>query len=906
MKLDRFSYTSFSNLELIEKLYIEWQSDPMQVDSSWRGFFEGLELGQAFPVKGKFESPELRIYALISAYRSYGHLFAKFNPLAVSELPFPKELELANFGLKEKDLTQSFPTCSLLKKKEAPLQEIIEVLRQIYCSAIGYEFMGLGFPEMEKWIQEQIEPELKFQLGSEEKIEVLKELNRAEVFETFIHTKYVGQKRFSLEGGETLIPMLTGILAGAADQSVTDIVIGMAHRGRLNVLANILGKSYSYIFHEFEDHYTPDLSESTGDVKYHKGFSGKYLAKNGREIEVFLSANASHLESVDPIVEGITRAMQELKKSKERRNEIMPILIHGDASLAGQGVVYETMQMERLNGYGTCGTLHIVINNQIGFTTLPKDGRSTRYCTDIAKTFGSPVFHVNAEDPEGCKAIAKLAFLLRQQFGCDVFIDLNGYRKYGHNESDEPTFTQPVEYELIKSKKTIRQIYRDRLIQENILDEKSVEEFEEQFKTSLNEAKEKGKTLQGEKKEINQPKKDLSPFFSPLNTQVRIELLRELGIKFSTVPERLKISPKILHMLDERKKILEGDSSRVVIDWATGELLAYATLVNEGIHIRLSGQDSRRGTFSHRHAIWVDQVSSERYFPLSHLREGQALCDIFNSHLSELGVLGFEFGYSLIYQKSVVLWEAQFGDFANGAQVVIDQYISTSEQKWNHPTNITLLLPHGYEGQGPEHSSARIERFLQLCGEGNMIIANCTTPAQLFHLIRRQGLREKMRKPLVIFTPKVLLRHPRCLSSLNDFSTKGFEEILDDPSPPSNRTKLVLCSGKIFYELLEQREKRKTSNMVILRIEQLYPFHETMFLEYVKKYSSCKQCIWLQEEHSNMGAWEYIRPILQNLLKEIPLVYIGRGRSAATAAGSFALHKRQQDEFIEALFQERG
>lgn len=902
-------YANLANLKFIEELYQKWLENPTSVDSSWKNFFEGMQFASALPqaLPPRTESSDLRIHGLIQAYRTYGHLLANCDVLATEKPPFPDELKLDQFGISEGDLEKEFPTCGFIKEEKASLKKILQALQETYCKTIGIEYMQLGSIDIEKWIQQRIEPNFPSGLDTEGKTEILKQLNAAEGFETFLHTKYIGQKRFSLEGAETFIPMLHMILEKGTEMGVTDVAIGMAHRGRLNVLANIMGKSYAYIFEEFEDYYTPDLTESTGDVKYHMGFAGTYTTKRGKKTQVILSANPSHLESVDPVVEGVVRALQELKGSKSKANEVVPILVHGDAAITGQGVVYETMTFCRLNGYATKGTVHIVINNQIGFTTLPKDCRSTHYCTDIAKAFGAPVFHVNAEDPEACVTTARLAIELRQQFGCDVFIDLMGYRKYGHNEGDEPTFTQPLEYQMIRSKKTIRQIYRDRLIETGVLSEENASKLEQEFKQKLDQilssVKSQASTKQGKQLEI-QTGRHLAELLSPFETKVPQEVLRTLGLRFSSVPEGFNVHTKLLRLLKERQEMLKADPNTLALDWGMGELLAYATLcAEEKVHVRLSGEDVRRGTFSHRHAFFVDQVTSKHYFPLSHLKEGQAPCDIFNSPLSEMGVMGFEFGYSLMYPHSLVLWEAQYGDFYNGAQIIVDQYISASEMKWGHSCNLTLLLPHGFEGSGPEHSSGRIERFLQLCGDDNMTIANCTTPAQFFHLLRRQGLR-KLKKPLVVFTPKAMLRHPLMRSSLNEFSEGHFAEILDDPTPPQNPQRLCFCSGKIYYELLQEREKRK-GDFVLVRTEQLYPLHEEKLRAIVQKYQGIRAYLWVQEEPENMGAWNFMRPRLERLLDgRAPLTYVGRRRSAATAAGSHALHELEDQMLLQMLFNE--
>jgi len=887
------SYAHLVNLPLLEEIYKKYQAEPTSVDSSWRYFFEGMECGLKATPPPSQDSADLRIYLLLHAYRRFGHLMATCNPIAARPPEEPWELRLETLGFKPEELTTSFPTCGFLKETHAPLQTILDALKKTYSGTIGIEYIGSLEPKIEAWIQERIEPYFPLNLSPEEKRRIMHDLNRAEIFEAFIHTKYVGQKRFSLEGGETLIPMLIEMIDRGAEKGVEEVVLGMAHRGRLNVLANLLNKSYATIFHEFEDFYSPELTEGTGDVKYHKGFEGGLKTSFGKEVKVTLVANPSHLEAVDPVVMGQARAKQECKRSPH----IVPILIHGDAAIAGQGVVYETLQLSNLTGYKTSGSIHIVINNQIGFTTLPKDGRSTRYCTDIARTFGAPVFHVNAEDPEGCVAVASLALQIRETFHCDVFIDLGCYRKYGHNEGDEPTFTQPVEYQIIKSKKSIRHLYQEKLIQEKILSQEEAQNLERAFKEDLEKEKEGIKALATAPKTSLEeiPKGELFPH---VQTAVPFEKLKTLTERFCTPPPGFHLHPKVQKLLQERAHMLEGR-----IDWGMAEHLAYASLLVDGVHVRLSGQDSRRGTFSHRHALLVDIENAQKYFPLAHLQEGQAPFDVFNSPLSEFAILGFEFGYSLFYPKSLVLWEAQYGDFSNGAQVIIDQFIVTCEQKWMHKSNIVLLLPHGYEGQGPEHSSGRMERFLQLAGEENIRVANCSTPAQFFHLLRAQALNEK-KKPLIVFAPKALLRHPACVSLPQEFSKGKFEEVLDDPAPLQERVrKLLFCSGKIFYELSAEREKRKVKDIAVVRLELLYPFHTEKVKEILSKYSGFSVCGWVQEEHRNMGAYEFIRPLIEELLQgKVPLTYIGRGRSASPAAGSHTLHKKQHDALIEEVF----
>lgn len=900
------SYANLANLAVLERLYQQFLSDPGSLESTWRHFFEGFALAQMamppLPAGGARESADLRIWLLIDAYRKFGHLMARVNPVSTVSPQEPQELILSRLGFKEEELDLVFPTCGFLKEATAPLKTLIVALKKTYCGTVGIEYMDLSNVPMQQWLSAQIEPFFPLHLDKEKKITILQDLNKAELFESFLHTKYVGQKRFSLEGGETMIPMLSALIRRGAELGVQEVVLGMSHRGRLNVLANILNKSYTHIFHEFEDYYTPDLQEGTGDVKYHKGYSGALPTGSGQAVTVTLVANPSHLESVDPVVEGIARAKQEVKGDKTQRQQIVPILLHGDAAVAGQGVVYETMQLSALTGYKTGGTIHLIINNQIGFTTLPKDSRSTPYCTELAKAFNAPVFHVNAEDPEGCVRAARLSIELRQKFQCDVFIDLNCYRKYGHNEGDEPTFTQPLEYTLIKGKKSIREMFRDQLIKENVLDEKAATGMENTFREDLQKALAEIPALAEAATVIKAKEESALMAPSEFPTALDARKLLELAEKFCTVPESLRIHPKIQRLLQERLAMVRAAPETSGIDWGMGEHLAFASLLMEKVHVRLSGQDVRRGTFSHRHSVWVDQVKEQQYFPLSHLSPGQAPFDVYNSSLSEYAVLGFDFGYSIAYPKSLTIWEAQFGDFANGAQIIIDQYIASARQKWQLSSNLTLLLPHGYEGQGPEHSSARMERFLQLAGHENMRILNASTPSQLFHGLRAQAhLPDK--RPLILFTPKALLRHPLCVSSLNDFSERGFQEVIDDPCPPSKASKLFFCSGKVYYDLFQERQKRSSQDSALVRLEQLYPFPEAKVKQILQKYSSSGQIAWLQEEHSNMGAWDYVRPHFNALLGAKDAVqYLGRDRSASPAAGSHALHKKQLEQILQRAF----
>ncbi len=849
-------------------------------------------------------STDFRIFNLIEAYRKYGHLDAQINPIATHSPEGHWNLSIEAAGFTKQDLSTHFPTCGLLQEEKAPLLEIVQTLRTIYCGKIGLEYIGIQNPELEIWIQQKFEnPQQKSHLSIEQKKLILEFLNKSELFENFLHTKYTGQKRFSLEGGETLIPMLAVLLEAGVELGVEEFLIGMAHRGRLNVLASILNKSYSMIFSEFEDNYIPESFEGSGDVKYHKGFSSLVKTVSGKEVNIILIPNPSHLEAVDPVVEGIARAKQ--TQGEKSTREIVPVLIHGDAAISGQGVVYETLQLSRLEGYATGGTIHIVINNQIGFTTLPRDLRSTPYCTDIAHAFGAPVFHVNAEEPEVCVYAIILAMEIRQKFKCDVFIDLNCYRKYGHNESDEPAFTQPTEYKLIASKRPIRELYRDYLIEQGIVEKRVVESLESEFTQALHSAHEAIKADSGTDEKA--PSKNVSIPYDPFKavaTNVPENTLWFLAERITDIPSEFKAHRKLVHLHEERKKALASPKDKKAIDWGTAEILAYASLLNEGTHVRFSGQDVCRGTFSHRHATLVDQEQENKvYIPLQNIKKEQGLFEIYNSPLSEYGVLGFDYGYSIGHPEALTIWEAQFGDFANGAQVIIDQFIATAEQKWGQKAPITLFLPHGYEGQGSEHSSGRIERFLNLSGNDNWQIVYPTTPAQHFHLLRRQVHSEAF-KPLVVFTPKGLLRYPKCQSSLQEFLEGKFQFIIEDPIPQGKVTKLLFCAGRVYYDIISVLEKEQLS-AAIVRIEQLYPLNSEEIKKMMSKHADLKTCLWVQEEPANMGAWDFIHSQFPALLpKNVTLKYIGRERSASSAAGSHALHKIQQDAFISELIQE--
>lgn len=917
MTLDDLTTIGCANPAVLEEMYERFQTNPLSVDPSWREILERYDdeidrevvaLSLKQPSRGEkavAATGDLRIADLIRAYRTYGHLLAAVNPIMTRPLEEPHELKLSTLGFREEELALPFPTGGLLAESTAPLNVMIATLRDIYCSKVGVEYMGLQMPEMEVWLQQHIEPS-RFQvdLSVDDRKQILDYLNKSEIFESFLHTKYVGQKRFSVEGGETIIPMLNAVIEKGTSLGVEEFYLGMAHRGRLNVLCNILHKSFAEIFSEFEAGYIPDSFEGSGDVKYHRGFEAEFQTAQQKKIKISLTPNPSHLEAVDPVVEGQVRARQVSMGDTGAKDRVVPIIIHGDASIAGQGVVYETLQLYRLPGYDNGGTIHLIINNQIGFTTLPKDGRSTRYCSDIARTFSSPVFHVNAEDPDSCIYAVMLAMEMRDRFHCDVFVELNCYRKYGHNEGDEPAFTQPLEYALIRKKQPIRELYRNQLVQKGLLDHATAEKMETEFRASLQTIKSAievgGVKAAGVVKEVKfRPKWEP---FKPLDTSVSLDEIKQVSEKFCTIPEGFNLHPKLKKLLEERLAMVSGAPDTPLVDWGMGEHIAYGTLLWEGHHVRLSGQDTRRGTFSHRHAMWMDQVRERKYFPLSHLRADQGRFDVFNSPLSEYAALGFEYGYALQNPAALVIWEAQFGDFCNGAQIIIDQFMAPGEQKWGLHVPLTLLLPHGYEGQGPEHSSGRMERFLLLCGDLNMQVVNPTTPAQLFHLLRRQAIRE-VHRPLIVFTPKGLLRHPRCVSKLEDFTTGHFEEIIDDPSSPQKPSKLIFCCGRIYYDLVAAREERKVTDVAIIRVEQLYPLHVERMQALIEKYHSMQQCYWVQEEPRNMGAWKFIRSTLRGLLPNaMELNYVGRDLSASTAVGSHALHKRESDAILAAIF----
>lgn len=899
---DAFDDATVANSAFVEEQYERFQKNPSELDPSWKKLFSSSESspGKVRPIT---QDRTAAINGLLDAYRTFGHLKAKIDPLNHPIDEHPWQLNLERFGLSQNDLNTVFPTHGILPTSEGPLSQIITALEKVYCGSIGFEYMSVGREDIESWLESQIESaSYKEKLSLDQKKMILQQLNKSELFEIFLHTKYTGQKRFSLEGGETLIPILAAIIDKGAEAGIEEFYLGMAHRGRLNVLTNILNKSYALVFSEFDENYIPESFDQTGDVKYHKGFFSENLTSHGHKIQIVLTPNPSHLEAVDPVIEGQVYAKQQLAGEPDGKKKVIPVLIHGDAALAGQGVVYETLQLQTLEGYSTGGTLHIVINNQIGFTTIPKDSRSTRYCTDIANTFGAPTFHVNAEDPEGCFFVTCLAVEMRQKFGCDVFIDMVCYRKYGHNEGDEPAFTQPQEYALIANKQSIRELYRDSLIQQGVLEKKISEELEAEFKASLQDELEQIKNAPKRSSAEKPPSFLKESLFPHVQTGVPLGDLQQITAAAIRVPEGFALHPKLARSLADRPLMVGGPKAFKPIDWGMAEMLAFGSLLWEGFDVRLSGQDSCRGTFSHRHAVWIDQKKEVPYCSLKNLKPDQGNFQVYNSSLSEYAVLGFEFGYSVANPSVLVLWEAQFGDFCNGAQVIIDQFISTGEQKWGQQSGLTLLLPHGYEGQGPEHSSARIERFLTLAGQNNLRIVNASTPAQYFHVLRRQQLLNE-KKPLVIFTPKALLRYPACVSQVDDLVMGSFLEILDDPKSLNNVKHVIVCSGHIYYDLVAERDKLLSDTVAILRVEQLYPFHKERMKELLAKYRGFDRLDWVQEEPSNMGPAAFMGEVLKELLPpNVSFRSFARPHSASPAVGSYHVHKKQLAELLANVF----
>ncbi|MBE0647632.1 MAG: 2-oxoglutarate dehydrogenase E1 component [Bacteroidales bacterium] len=898
--MDTFSYLNNLDNSVFEEMYENFQANPESVDESWRKFFEGFEFCQVNykAEKGKsFIIPnEFLVMNLIRGYRERGHLFTKTNPVRTRR-EYTPTLDLENFDLEKSELNKTFQAGKEIGIGNATLKSIIDNLNETYCQSIGVEYMFIRKPEMVKWLQNKMElTRNRPSFSVKEKSHILTKLAEAVLFEKFIHKKFPGHKSFSLEGCESLIPALETVVSVGKELGNEEFIFGMAHRGRLNVLAHIMHKPYFQIFSEFEGKEYED-EQLLGDVKYHLGFSTDIPADDGSRIHLTMCPNPSHLEAVDPVVEGLSRGLIE-KVYKGNTDKVSPVLIHGDASVSGQGIIYEILQMSELPGYTAGGTVHLVVNNQIGFTTNYLEGRSSTYCTDVAKTIQSPIFHVNADDVEAVVYTVKLAMEFRQKFRKDVFIDLLGYRKYGHNESDEPRFTQPILYNAIEKHADPLEIYLNKLETEGSLANIDSEQIHHKIKEKLDQCFEKSKTV--EKANIDPflgsmwqgiRKATANDFLRSPDTGVPEQILRKIGTKLTELPEGIPFFRKIVKLQGDRKAMLDNNK----LDWAMAELLAYGSLLVEGIPVRLSGQDSQRGTFSHRHSVLTLEDSEEKYLPLDHLSPDQAKFNVYNSPLSEYGVLGFDYGYALARPDSLTIWEAQFGDFSNGAQVITDQYICSAEEKWRVMNNLVLYLPHGYEGQGPEHSSGRIERFLSICGHLNIQVVNLTTPANLFHALRRQMHRD-IRKPLIVFTPKSLLRHPRCVSTIEDLASGGFREVIDDSGvDPKKVTKLVFCSGKIYYDILQKREEIGKEDIALIRIEQIYPFPYEQIREILHRYPMASQYEWVQEEPANMGSWNFIRDIFS----DVTLNYVARPPSGTTATGSSQLHKIQQTLLAE-------
>ncbi|MFD0796412.1 2-oxoglutarate dehydrogenase E1 component [Maribacter chungangensis] len=919
--MDKYSFLNAAHTSFFSELYEKYLVSPDSVEPSWRAFFQGFDFGMESAGDGldisdelvtsmvngnQVEMPEslqkeFQVIRLIDGYRSRGHLFTKTNPVRERRQYIPS-LEIENFGLSQSDLETVFNAGDIIGIGQSTLQQIINHLTSIYCDAIGVEYMYIRKPERVKWIQDWINVNDNHpNFSPDRKKHILKKLNQAVSFEGFLHTKYVGQKRFSLEGNESLIPGLDAIVERAAEMGVEQFVMGMAHRGRLNVLTNIFGKSAKDIFSEFDGKdYEQEIFD--GDVKYHLGWTSDRMSDNGNKIKMNIAPNPSHLETVGAVVEGIARAKQDAHY-QEDFSKVLPIVLHGDAAIAGQGLVYEVIQMATLDGYKTGGTIHIVVNNQIGFTTNYLDARSSTYCTDVAKVTLSPVLHVNSDDAEAVVHASLFALEYRMRFERDVFIDLLGYRKYGHNEGDEPRFTQPKLYKAIAKHKNPRDIYAERLIAEGIIDDSYVAELESQYKEALEEK------LDASRKE---DKTEITPFMADewkgfanvrewemmekVDTTFDKDKLTSVANVITKLPEGKKFLRKVEKLVNDRRKMFfETDT----LDWAMGELLAYGSLLQEGYGVRMSGQDVERGTFSHRHAVMKVEESEEEVLLLNHVSENQGKFQIYNSLLSEYAVVGFDYGYAMASPNTLTIWEAQFGDFSNGAQIMIDQYISSAEDKWKLQNGLVMLLPHGYEGQGAEHSSARMERYLQLCARDNMYIADVTTPAQMFHILRRQ-MKVNFRKPLIIFTPKSLLRHPKAVSKVADLTKGSFQEVLDDTEADVKKVKtVVLCTGKFYYDLLAERENLERDDVALVRVEQLFPLPENQMIAAMKRYKHADDFVWAQEEPRNMGPWSHM---LMHFSDAQKLRVASRRFYAAPAAGSAVRSKARHQQVIDFVF----
>ncbi len=920
--MDRFSFLNAAHTAFFADLYDQYLQNPDSVEPSWRSFFQGFDFAQAGYGSEEFAAQvvqvasgdsgeisekmqkEFNVLKLIEGYRTRGHLFTKTNPVRDRRVHGPS-LALENFGLSQADLNTVFDAAKIVNMKPSTLADIIKHLDNVYCQSIGVEFMYIRDSKVQDWIKNRLDiNDNQPNFSADQKKHILKKLNEAVSFENFLHTKYVGQKRFSLEGCEAAIPALDALIEGAADRGVEQFVMGMAHRGRLNVLANIFGKNTQNIFSEFDGKDYDEDANFDGDVKYHLGLTSDRLTDSGKKINLNLAPNPSHLETVGAVIEGITRAKQD-RYFADDFSKVLPIAVHGDAAVAGQGIVYEIIQMAKLDGYKTGGTIHLVINNQVGFTTNYLDARSSTYCTDIAKVTLSPVLHVNADDAEAVVHAMLFALDYRMEFGGDVFIDLLGYRKYGHNEGDEPRFTQPILYKAISKHKNPRDLYAGKLIQENVISTGYVKELEEAYKAKLDENLEASRKkdltvitpfMENEWEGYKQVSDDV--MLQKFDTKFDKNQLAEIAKTITELPADKKFISKITKLIGDRKNMVETNK----LDWAMGELLAYGSLMSEGFDVRISGQDVERGTFSHRHAVVKVEDSEEEVILLDKIKDKKGNFYIYNSHLSEYGVLGFEYGYALASPKTLVIWEAQFGDFSNGAQIMIDQYISAGEDKWNNQNGLVMLLPHGYENQGAEHSSARMERYLQLCAKHNMYIADVTTPANFFHLMRRQ-LKTEFRKPLVVFSPKSLLRHPDVVSSMDDLANGQFQEVLDDPNVTDKKAikTLVFCTGKFYYDIIAKRAELGRNDVAVVRLEQLFPLAVDQIKAIIDSYPNVDDYVWAQEEPKNMGAYSYMLMNfdLVKLRLASPKAY------SAPAAGSYERSKKRHANAIAMVFDKK-
>lgn len=915
-----------SNLDYVDSIYQSYQKDPKSVADEWRFFFQGMEFGlDKSPQDSQLQAgstpsstlnqDEIKVMQLIDAYRHYGHLKADLDPLKLLERK-GDQLELKKHGLSEKDLDKKFQATSIIGLKDVTLKQAVEHLNKIYCQTLAVQVQD-AFPEKRDWFYKEFESQSTAQLlTSELKKKIFQQLTRTESLEKFFHTRFVAQKRFSIEGADAMIPMLEYLVDAGTGVGVEEIVIGMAHRGRINVLANFMEKGLDIILAEFTGMGIPDteIEVNDGDVKYHMGYSTDKQTATG-PCHVSLAFNPSHLEAVNPVVCGMARAKQRRRKDTKERRKVIPVLIHGDAAFAGQGVVLETLQLSEVPGYTVGGTIHIVVDNQVGFTTSPDVARSNYYSSDTAKVLSTPVLHVNADDPEACVQAMDIALRFRQQYRQDIVIHMVCYRKYGHNEGDEPAFTQPVMYGVIKSHPTVREIYSKKLVESKVIESTYVDSFFQEKIDNLQKVLDKVKSkppvlkpiaFEGLWKGLRRSRRD--DFSQTVDTSVDRQTLKEVAKALVTVPESFSAHPKLLKLLEARDKMVFETE---LVDWGMAELLAYGTLLKENISVRLSGQDVARGTFTHRHCNYFDTKSNAVYNPFEQLSSTHEFC-VYNSVLSEYAVLGFEYGNAIVDPTFLTIWEAQFGDFANGAQIIIDQFLSSGESKWQRMCGLVLLLPHGYEGQGPEHSSARLERFLQLCAQDNMQVCNLTTPAQIFHALRRQVKRE-FRKPLVVMSPKSLLRHPRAISTLDSLTQGHFMDVIDDVHVKDRKTveTLVLCSGKIYFELEEYKEQKPDyqKKFAVARLEQIYPFPDSFLLPILQSYPNLKRVVWAQEEPKNMGAWMMVSTKLRSLLaqqkgvlSDLPLQYVGRTDRASPATGSTKTHAVEQNEIITTIF----